>query len=605
MSSDSTVDVLIFGAGPAGVMSALNLSQAGLTVRIVDRKKERLLKGQGDVLQIRGIEILDSLNLLGPIISKADRVYHYATYHADSDNNISRMERRNVHAGINGRFLHTLMYPQSEIELVFRNAMGSGEKVMRSLTVGPESGFESVKPRKVVVEQGTRPTQLSVSSGGTGLDDYPVTVVLEHPDGKAETVRAKYVVGCDGAHSWTRVQLGIDMVGVTSNDVWGVVDTWVDTDFPDIRNITMAVNNGRMCALIPRENDMVRFTVRVEESDVSLDPVTGRVDRTKIDANRVKQLVREKFQPYRIDFTGELDWSGAYVIGQRLASAYEGGQGRVFIVGDACHTHSPHAGQGMNAALSDAHNLSWKLVHVLKGWASPEVLHTYESERRGFAKELIQLHERLGHQEVGESQGKHAEEMQKSGGFVSGTTVQYPPSSIVDTRHQSLAPGILIGQRLPHQVILRVADCRPYSTHDLLKSDFRYKLLLFTGDVKHATQRELIEKLSDDMSQWLAGANRPSVPNAMIQIYTVMHGKKESSEYTDIPQKLRSHWDTVFLDDVALDEANGGGSAYQAFGIGAEGCVVIVRPDGHVAAIAPLGEAELLKEYFERMKNSS
>ncbi|KAF8598854.1 hypothetical protein BDV93DRAFT_609581 [Ceratobasidium sp. AG-I] len=603
MSLDSTVDVLIIGAGPAGGMSAFNLSQAGLAVRIVDCKRERLLKGQGDVLHIRGAEILDSLGLLDPIISKAHLNYHYTSYHGNSDHKISRMDRRNIYTGINGRFLHMLMFPQNGIEGVFRDAMGSGEKVVRSLTVSPES--ELVKPRKVVVEQGTRPTQLSVSSDVTSLDDYPVTMVLENAEGKTETVRAKYVIGCDGAHSWTRAQLGIDMVGVTSNDVWGVIDTWVDTDFPDVRNLTIVANNGRICGLVPREDDMVRFAVRVEESDVRLDPATGRVDRTKVNVNRIKQLVQEVFQPYRINFVGEPDWSGAYVIGQRIASAYEGGQGRVFIVGDACHTHSPHAGQGMNAALSDAHNLSWKLVHVLKGWASPAILHTYELERRGFAEELIQLHERMGQHESSESEGKHAEEMTKSNGFVSGTTVQYPPSPIVDKTYQSLAPGIPIGQRLPHQVILRVADCRPYSTHDLLKSDFRYKLLIFTGDAKDSTQRELVEKLSNDVSRWLTPGYDSSVPGAMVQIYSIMRTKKESSEYTDIPKKLRSHWDTVFVDDVALAVADGGGTAYESLGIGPKGCIVVARPDGHVAAIIPLGEVGVLKQFFVRIRNDS
>ena len=77
-------------------------------------------------------------------------------------------------------------------------------------------------------------------------------------------------------------------------------------------------------------------------------------------------------------------------------------------------------------------------------------------------------------------------------------------------------------QRMPHQVIVRTADCRPYSTHDLLKSDFRYKLLIFTGDVKEATRANAIEKLSDDMCQWIAEGRGSSISSAMVQIYTIM-----------------------------------------------------------------------------------
>ena len=75
---------------------------------------------------------------------------------------------------------------------------------------------------------------------------------------------------------------------------------------------------------------------------------------------------------------------------------------------------------------------------------------------------------------------------------------------------------------MPHQVILRAADCRPYSTHDLLKSDFRYKLLIFTGDIKGLEQRESVDKLSDDISQWLAAGYDSGIPNAMIQIYSIL-----------------------------------------------------------------------------------
>lgn len=215
-------------------MCAFNLSQAGLNIRIVDRKEGRLLKGQGDYLQIRGIEILDvcpwivyhsgamltlitvepqSLDLAEPIFRKAHQAYYVTTYKGDSNHDITRVNRRDIHFGIQSRFKYALAYPQSAIEGIFRDAMGSGEKIIRSLTVGPENESESVKPCKVVVEQGTQPTKLSVS-----LDsDYPVTVTLENVDGKAETVRAKYVIGCDGAHSWTRAQLGFDMVGDTSS----------------------------------------------------------------------------------------------------------------------------------------------------------------------------------------------------------------------------------------------------------------------------------------------------------------------------------------------------------------------------------------------------
>lgn len=591
-----TVDVLIIGGGPAGLICAYNLSQAGFRVRIVDKKLERLQKGQGDVLQIRGMEILDSLGLSSKLLSDAHRYVHVATYASSPTNpgEITRVSRRSVVQDLESSLPTQILYAQSSIEGIFREAMASGQRRIPSATFQPPSDAY-FSPSKVDVEQGVYPTKMEVSENPT--DEYPVTVELEHSNGQTETIRAKYLLGCDGAHSWTRAQIGLEMVGETSDQVWGIMDGFIASDFPDIRALTIVENNGRRGVLVPRENDMVRFTVQVADSDVCVDPATGRVDRTKIQAERIKQLVQELYRPYHIEFTKELDWWGVYVIGQRLASGYQDKTGRVFILGDACHTHSPHAGQGMNAAISDAHNLSWKLVHVLRGWAGSELLRTYETERRGFAIALIDLHARIAEVMSGKVKGTSADILTKSLSFVSGIGTHYPPSKIVDTTNQLQAPGIVLGERMPHQVILRAADLRPYSTLDLLKSDNLYKIVIFTGNAKDEEQRKRLEKLGIDLPQKLGRTlNR-------IQLFTIMLAKKESADYTDVPALLRPHWDTVFIDDVAYTPQDGGGRAYQSLQVGPEGCLVLVRPDGHVAALAPLDGVEALSKFFSVTKN--
>lgn len=595
MSPETSVDVLVIGAGPAGLMAAFNLAQAGLNVRIIDQKSSRLLKGQADVLHPRGTEILESLDLGTQVMAGENRAYYFTTYKDSPNGDIVRVSRRDGRAGVESRFRYLLVNAQSTIEGVFRDAMGSGDKIIRGLTFTPD--VELIVPRKVAVEHNIRPTRLSVSDDLTTLSDstsYPATVILEHSNGESETVQAKYVLGCDGAHSWTRTQLGINMVGDTSDDVWGVIDCYVDSDFPDLRTLSVIEKNGRLCALIPREHNMVRFTVQINHCDVGVDPLTGRTDRTQVKVEKIQQLVKQAFSQYRVDFVGEPDWWSVYVVGQRLASSYGDTSARVFIVGDACHTHSPHAGQGMNAALTDAHNLSWKLVHVLKGWAKCNLLHTYEVERRGFAKELVHVHQQIADFTSGKAPRNSGDIFLKISAFTSGVGVRYPESQIVDTTHQNLAPKIPIGQRFPHQIILRTADCRPYSTHDLIKSDFKYKLLVFTGNATDPEQYKVIEKFSKDMSKWLD----ESKLRAMVQVYTIMHSKKENSEYTTIPAALRSAWDTVFMDDEGLAKVDGGGAAYENMGVEKGGCVAVVRPDGHTAGIVRLGEMEDLRRLF-------
>ncbi|CCO37764.1 hypothetical protein BN14_11924 [Rhizoctonia solani AG-1 IB] len=565
--SSTKVDALIIGAGPAGLMCAYNLSQAGLHVRIVDKKSERLQKGQGDVLQTRGLEIIDSLGLSSQILKDAQRCVHTTTYASSPSGNgeISLVSRKSTVQGVESNMPFMGLYAQSSVEGILREALASGEKYIPSATFAPQ--FQSLSPaHKVEVEQGVSPVEMKVADNH---EDYPVTIRLQHRSGQTET-------------------LGIEMVGETSDQVWGLVDAYVDTDFPDIRALTVFENNGRRAVLIPRENDMVRFTIQVSESDVSVDSQTGRVDRTKVGVGRIMELVKELIRPYRIEFR-RVDWSGVYVVGQRLASKYQDENGRVFIVGDACHTHSPHAGQGMNAAISDAHNLSWKLVHVLKGWGIPDLLRTYESERRGFASQLIELHERIAEVMSGKVKGTSGDLMVKSMKFVCGTGIHYPDSTTIDSSNQLLAPGIVIGERFPHQVILRTADFRASSTLDLCKSDNTYKIVVLTGDPKHATQRQKLEQVGKSLNRWRL--QRPD----MFQVYTIMSTKKETGSYTDVPESLRPYWDTVFLDDVSYAESEGGGKAYQSFGVGPEGCLVLIRPDGHVAALASLEEAQILE----------
>ncbi|KAG9105326.1 hypothetical protein FRC07_009385, partial [Ceratobasidium sp. 392] len=245
MPSDSAVDVLIIGAGPAGLMCGFALSQAGLNVRIVDRKSTRLLKGQADAIHPRGTEILDSIGLGSKVLADASRVYMYTTYKDGPDGKVIRVAQRNAQLGVESPFKYLLINAQSTVEGILRDAMGNGDRIIRGFTNTSEA--ELPAPKKLIVEHNIHPTQMSLSDNPTELADpkaNAVTVTLGNGNGDSETVKAKYVLGCDGAHSWTRAQLGIDMVGDNSDDVWGLIDGYVDSDFPDLRTLAVLENNG-------------------------------------------------------------------------------------------------------------------------------------------------------------------------------------------------------------------------------------------------------------------------------------------------------------------------------------------------------------------------
>ncbi|CAE6353502.1 unnamed protein product [Rhizoctonia solani] len=611
----SDVDVFIVGAGPAGLACAYQLSQAGFHVRIIDKESEPSQRSRANVTHIRGMEVLDSMGLSHEILAQSQRCVQMATYASVPANQegIPLSARRTMAQTIESPFPFMTMSTQTMIEGAFRDAMASGNSHIQTASYAYHSKLLGT-PRKVQVEHGLFPVELDSSEDPNV--EYPVTIRIESLEGRSETVKAKYVLGCDGAHSWVRRHLRIQMVGETSDEVWGVIDGFVETDFPDVRNLSAVNNNGVHAVLVPRERDMVRITVQIPESYVQLDPSTGRIDRSKITEEHIKKVAQSVFHPYKIQFKGPPYWWGVYLIGQRLASSYQDKTGRIMIVGDSCkilirtrdgslsmhictlssvnegHTHSPHAGQGANTAIYDAHNISWKLAHVLRGWARPEMLRTYEDERRGIAEYIIKLHERIGEVMSGKAEGSVADLTFKSSRVVYGTGMCYPTSKIVDTTGQSYAPGITIGQRMPHQVIIRIADSRPFSTLNLLKSDNLYKLLLFTGDIKDPEQYARLEKLGSDIES--LGAQFMS----RIQLYTITRAKKEECYYLDVPASLRPHWDTVFMDDIAYIKQDGGGEAYQSLGIGSAGCLVLIRPDGHVSTMSSLDDVQKLNEFL-------
>jgi phenol 2-monooxygenase len=208
-----------------------------------------------------------------------------------------------------------------------------------------------------------------------------------------ETVTARYVVGCDGAHSIVRTSIGRELRGVSGNHAWGVMDVLAVTDFPDIRykSVIQSANDGSVL-IIPREGGyLVRLYVELAKLEVG-----ERVANRDFTVDGIIAKAQRILNPYRLEVK-EVPWWSVYEIGQRLTDKFDDVPEEeiatrlpsVFIAGDACHTHSPKAGQGMNVSMQDAFNLGWKLVSVLRKQCSPALLHTYSAERRAIAKELI------------------------------------------------------------------------------------------------------------------------------------------------------------------------------------------------------------------------
>ncbi|RAL59685.1 hypothetical protein DID88_000318 [Monilinia fructigena] len=279
--------------------------------------------------------------------------------------------------------------------------------------------------------------------------------------GISEKIKAKYMIGCDGAHSWTRRQLGYKLEGEQTDFIWGVLDIVPITGFPDIRMrfAIHSANSGSMM-VISRENKLVTSTA------------TGGL---------LIKLVNELVQNSQKNE-------------------------RIFLAGDAVHTHSPKAGQGMNVSMQDTYNLGWKIAAVLNGTANRSILKTYQSERRRIAQDLIAFDHKFSRlfsgrpakdvmDEEGISMDEFKDAFEKGNFFTSGIAVNYGSSIIVakdgDAAEQGdgtgigqnthvrviskehLAFNIKIGMRMPSFKVLNQSDARPWHFQERLKSDGR------------------------------------------------------------------------------------------------------------------------------------
>ncbi|OBZ73534.1 Phenol 2-monooxygenase [Grifola frondosa] len=585
LNKESDVDVLIIGAGPAGLMCANSLARAGVNVRIIDERPAKVMAGQADGVQPRTIEVLQSYGLADRLLREGNQMHMVAFYNPSPSGGIERTGRAIDVTAPTARYPFEVTLHQGAIESIFLDSM-------RSLGV--------------TVQRPVVPTSIELSQDEAVLNDpnsRAVKVVLKHLDptdrqSETEVVHAKFVLGGDGAHSWVRKTFGITMDGEQTDYIWGVVDTVPETDFPDIRNRCAIHSNNGSCMVIPREGDKVRLYIQLSDKQF-VDPSTGRVDKDNVSPEKLLEVAKKSFAPYSISTPNPIDWWTLYIIGQRVASKFSV-RDRVFIAGDACHTHSPKAGQGMNASMLDTHNLAtlppaWKITYILRGWADMSLLKTYEFERRKYAQDLINFDKKFStlfsgkprteDNQNGVSHEEFLNAFQTFGAFSSGIGVHYLPSAVVNPQHQSCATNLIVGQRMLPHIFIRAADARPYEIQDLLPADTRFKVLVFAGDTPDKAQLERVNALAAEMGKPESFLTRfgHGEPAKVFDILAISSAKKDIVNYTDLPQLLRPHWSKVLLDDVDMFARTGGGG-YEAYGIDPhKGALVIVRPDGYVA----------------------
>ena len=480
------VDVLIVGCGPAGLTLAAQLAAfADIRTCIVEQKSEALQLGQADGIACRTMEMFEAFGFSEKVLKEACWINEVTFWRPDEKQPAGIRRHGRVQDTEDGlsEFPHVVLN-QARVHDFFL-------EVMRNSA----SRLEPHYARRFV--------GLVVEADGR---DHPVTVHMERVDGeqagRLETVQARYVVGCDGARSGVRKAIGRRLQGDSANRAWGVMDVLAATDFPDIRFKSAVQSLHGNLLVIPREGGyLVRLYVELDK--------LARDERVASRNITLKQLVaaaQRILHPYRL-VVKEVSWWSVYEIGQRICDRYDDGgsepadarEPRVFIAGDACHTHSPKAGQGMNFSMQDAFNLGWKLAAVLRGQAAVELLRTYSAERQPAAQELIDFDREwaamfsdrpaLGAEAGGGvSPAEFKRYFERHGRFTAGIGTHYLRSIVCgEATHQPLARGFTIGKRFHSAPVVRASDARPMQLGHVGKADGRWRLYAFAGAEDHRT----------------------------------------------------------------------------------------------------------------------
>ncbi|CAG8933723.1 unnamed protein product [Penicillium salamii] len=595
-------DVVIVGAGPVGLMLSACLARLGpYRIKHIDNRPEPTSIGRADGIQARTLDVLNSMGLKRPIWAyNPGLIYEVAFWGATADRkSIQRTSTsKSYPEHVDTRYPFTTILHQGRIEGTF---------------------LEDLKCRGVEVQ---RPWTIRDAKHRAPGSEYPVEVELTAIDGlSTETVRAKYLFGADGARSVVRKLLNIPMIHKDPTvHVWSVIDGVVKSDFPDMQ-IKCNIRSPRgSCMIIPQGNNRVRIYVQIS-------PEEGQDLSEYASQTKIQEMANYILSPYHVEWE-TVDWHSAYHIGQGISESYSL-DNRIFIGGDACHTHSPKAGQGMNYGLLDSHNLAWKLHLVESGLMRPRLLHTYEEERRAAASRLIEFDATYAGLFSSQNPSQQADEefvriFKQNSLLTSGYGVEYPPNIL--TRIDNVAgislpslTGLQPGRSFPPINVVRVIDACEIPLEREVPFNGSFHVYVFAGTNGQHQQKALsdlagqLSRRESVFSQTMRNSrdldlsydSRHNPHSALYTFSIVFNAVRATLEISALPQFFQPYRHHIYSDDARSrkSHAGGQGAAHTKLGFDPrEGGVVVVRPDGYVGCIARLVEgsatAKMLEQYF-------
>jgi 2-polyprenyl-6-methoxyphenol hydroxylase-like FAD-dependent oxidoreductase len=554
----SCLDVLIVGAGPTGLLAAAELLRHGASVRILDRLAQPSPLSRALGVHARSLEILDEMGAAEPLIAAGLVVRGALLW--DRTEPLAQL----AFDELDSRFPFVLCVPQSTTERVLDDLVARrGGKVERGVELHSFTHSEDC-----------------------------VAATVQHADGRSECIEARFLLGCDGAHSLVRRGLGLDFEGNAFPDSFLLADVTIAWDVPRDRISTFFSPEG-LLACFPLPNGQWRLIGNQAASEA---PVLADV--------QAMVAARAGFPAV----VSEATWLTCFRIHTRQVARYR--TGRVFLAGDAAHIHSPVGGQGMNTGMQDAHNLAWKLAAVANGSAPPSLLDSYHDERHRIGKQLLrstELATRVGtlrrplaralRDQVAHYLASLEVIQRRIARGIAELTLSYAGSPIVDEHqdsvfsarvgggddndddesptlaaHRRFAAGPHAGERVPDAVVLDRGVPRRLSS---LLGGGQHTVLLFDGRARTEDGYRTLSHVAAALEARHGDA---------VRLFTIVSGNEPPG------------W-TGPLGRVLLDAD---GEAEDAFGAAAE-CAYVIRPDLYIGHRSQPASQERILAHLSRV----
>lgn len=584
-----SLDALVIGAGPTGLLMAIELATRGCQVRIIDMLAEPNLQTKASGIQAHSLEVLPE-NVVDKILSTSKHVAHVRLWENANQGEaqlVSELDFMAMQTSQAWKGMRSQMQWLTEKQLA---------EHLQSLP-GP------IPNKSMTIERATELVKFTEKSNCVECELFNAST------GMTERVTTKFLLGGDGGRSTIRKQLGFTFEGETTAEYFVALHAQMENYCGSLDSMDVFFSKGddplapgfMFCMPMPDDGFLI---VGDLDAGQQKEWLTGQVDSHGLPLLKqpteedVCKIMRSRgCGPNLTMVPGTTKWLTSFRVSSRQADHY--GKGRVYLAGDACHCHSPLGGQGMNMGFQDAKNLAWKVAYVATGQMDPKILSTYEAERQGIEQKICALIEKG--QKVASNRNPVLFFMRGRGQRVAPILVglnpgvlsyanqaawnyQASPMSVEHWERPAPSFGSLCpagGYRRQQNIFrwlgtrLRAGDSCPEATHDgtsinalCKQAGGGFTLLLFEGN-------------AEDNAELAAHV-------AKVEILSV-------DGLAQLGQDLKKQ--PLLIGKVLVFPA--GHEAQQAFGVKGQ-CLFLLRPDHHVALRSEPVRRGVVHRYFKQ-----